>query len=200
MSVRLFVALLNYSLIIFLFLRALMSPLDHLDFIYGFGIFVFVAEFLSIHSSGMLSSRQRLPATLFVISIYVILALAFSIGLGSFYPALILILSIVAKAVTAPRPTQTETPSKKLLSNLLVVQVVLLVGTVLFVCMFGWLLTILLPFPEAVYAARPANTSGIFVEQPQTLLVWGILYYSLLAAWQIKSCQSVTSHKPIATP
>ena len=61
MSTRLVVALLNYGLIVFLFLQALIDPVHHLDFIYSFGVFVFVAEFLSIHSGGALSSRQNFP-------------------------------------------------------------------------------------------------------------------------------------------
>ena len=186
MSTRLVVALLNYGLIVFLFLQALIDPVHHLDFIYSFGVFVFVAEFLSIHSGGALSSRQKLSTTIFVISIYIVLALGFSIGLGSVYPALILILSIIAKAATAPRSRQDKTVTKTPKDNLLMVQLVLLIGTVVFVMLFGWLLAIIIPFPEAVYAARQAGASGLFVEQPQTLLVWGILYYSLLAAWHIK--------------
>lgn len=50
--------------------------------------------------------------------------------------------------------------------------------------MSAGVIQILIPFPEAIYAAKPANSSGTFVDVPQTLLVWGVVYYAALIVWQ----------------
>ena len=47
------------------------------------------------------------------------------------------------------------------------------------------LLKKMFPFPHEVLSARPPGQSGLFIDSPQTLLVWGILYFSLMTLCEI---------------
>ena len=187
MYTRPLIALISYGSIVFLYVQALANPLDHIDFIYGFGMFIFIAEFLSIHSSAMLTGLKNIRQAYSLTAFYMIFAVAFSVALGTYYPALILILSITAKSILATTPQIRSAPSSSGITHdsTIVSTAVIFLSTAFAVGLFGWVIAVFIPFPEAVYASKPANASGIFVDMPQTLLAWGILYYSLLIIWQV---------------
>ncbi len=130
---------------------------------------LFIAEFLSIHSSGTLSGisgkdiKQKMPLFLFYM-LFVVVLLATTQSPQIFY---FLIVSFFTKFFIHRNAPAKETFVKPIL---------VLLGTTFFVTFAGWLLKILIPLPDYVLMQKPSNVSGLFVEIPQTILVWGILY------------------------
>jgi hypothetical protein len=186
---RLFVAIISYGFIIFLFSRALVSPEDNINFIFNVGIFIFLTEFLSMHSAVMFSNpKWNLLQKLFLLSVYLIFVLVGSYVTHSFYPGLIFALSLVAKSFYGSNTNQYR----------LIFPAFIFMGTAFFSVIMASVITIVFPFPAAVLSQKDPNSSGVFVDQPQTLLVWGILYYIGLIAmeiWLLKKTDNTQSTK-----
>jgi len=132
----------------------------------------------------MLSGPTNNRTAFFVILLYSILILGFSVALHTIYPALLFILSLVAK-VLIPASTPKRMSRKLKLDNAPAMQTIIFMGSVFLIPLVGIIAAILFPFPDAVYVQKPANSSGLFIDVPQSLLAWGIIYYSALALWQI---------------
>lgn len=165
-----------YSFIVYLFVSGLVNPESHINFIYNVGIFVFVTEFLSVHSAIMLSSpKWKFSQKAMLVGFYAFFVLAISLATNTFYPAILFMLSLAAK--TFGRPPQN--------------QIQLIWPVVIFMCavglsvLFASAVSALFSFPPEVIAQKPAGSSGLFVEQPQSLLLWGILYYGGLVGLDI---------------
>lgn len=176
-----------------LFLRALLRPLANIDFIVQTGIWLFIVEFLSIFVSIGKGERtsMRLGFTGFfvgTVGFLMISAFAIVFGwlfLGNIYLPIIFLSSTLAKIFS-----QQATHER---SEVLAFSIPLLLGSLFIVFfIFGpefWVK--LFPFPENfdqytpvdwAEKTRHGDISGEFVERPQTMLVWGIIYYLFAAA------------------
>jgi len=173
-------------LLVFWFALALLNPTEHAYFIFNTGLILFSIEFLSIHSGGMLAGTPKehslkkswfhIPIKLFLVSLYSIFVLAFAFAFKNYWVPLFFIFSLVGKVFGNKAK---ESPTNVALS------IVLFIGSVFLIVMTASLWESLFPFPAEVFAFKPENTTGMFVEQPQTLLVWGVLYYILTAITEI---------------
>ena len=176
--------------LVWLFSSALLYPLQHTELIFQTGIWIFLIEFMGI-SSGKLLLRGISPIRKIqeILSFLVFAAFAFGFGIvlrNLYYPT-IFIISFAAKSFG-----NRATPGhSKTASNILIFLVSLAIVFFLFSPKF-WISQF--PFPEKVFDSMPDNlkiqrihggSSGEFIDHPQTLLIWGALYYSLLAALEI---------------
>ncbi|MFQ5512272.1 MAG: hypothetical protein ACE5EO_10520 [Candidatus Krumholzibacteriia bacterium] len=41
------------------------------------------------------------------------------------------------------------------------------------------------PFPPEVKSARPSGQGGLFVDTPQTLMAWGVIYFALMTLCEL---------------
>ena len=181
-----------------LFLRALLDPLQHADFIFRTGPWLFVVEFISFFAIDF-SLRQLSKIRVFSAILEGGLAILFFGGfallfgffiLQDFTIPLIFFGSIIAKAFG----------SKAAAEDLLVRKTaycVLLITSALFILvLIPELLIKTFPFPEEVFRAQTSweekmgyrvsgSSGGEFVERPQTLLGWGVIYYFFAATVEI---------------
>lgn len=172
-----------------IFIGALLFPERHADFIFKSGLLIFVIEFMSIHSSGMFAS-DKIDITIgsrtkrsghwfwrfFMIFIYSSFVGAFGIAVGNYFLPLMYFVSLISKvfvnrAAARPMPMFVSIP--------------LLLFSVGFVAATAEWWASLFPFPEEVLGQKLPGSRGLFVDQPQTLLVWGIVYYFLLAVIEL---------------
>lgn len=166
------------------FLQALLFPKDHIDFIYSMGFVIFLLEFLNIHSTGMIMGASEQKKTLhnlrhkgFLLILYLIFYLvAFSVA-KNYYVVISAVISFLSK-LFFKQALPKDTSNIAVSGGLLVILTVAL-------AMISDLIKIIIPFPEEVYLNKPGNTSGVFVDVPQTLLLWGVLYYFLLGLYEI---------------
>lgn len=177
-----------------LFLRALLNPLAHAAFITQTGLWLFLVEFLSIFVAGAGRSGSRFRRVGDVVSgaagFLVVAAFAMLFGwgfLGNIYLPLIFLGSTLTKI--AGRKAAEDNSS-------LAFSIPLLLGSlvIVFFVLGPELLVRLFPFPEDFNQYAPADwvekhergdISGEFVDRPQTLLAWGVIYYSLSAAVEL---------------
>lgn len=165
---KLIFALSNLLLVI-PFLKALINPEQNIDFIYDASIMLFIAEFLSIHSSVLLSGALNIPNKYKVIlfgayAFFVIILLTFTKSrIIIFY----LLISLVTKFFISREIPDINRATKS--TKCLII-------TVFAVLIFSPILRTLIPFTDEILNAKPINASGLFVETPQTILVWGIIY------------------------
>jgi|GEM_PF-1696501 len=174
----LIVPIFSYLFIIGMFIDALLRPLSNISFIYGFGMFMFVAEFLSIHSTGMMPSINKF-GRFGLMAGYILFALVFSLFLKTPYPALMLILSIAAKSFRR-KPLPSDLSQGDIKDYIFGISLITFVLSTVFVSIFSSIIAVLVKMPPELISYKPSNTSGIFVDAPQTLLIWGVLYYSIL--------------------
>lgn len=174
------------------FLSALLNPIAHVNFIVQTGIWLFLVEFFSIFVSGFGEKSVRfgfanILSTAFMFSIIAIFAIVFGwLFLGNIYLPLIFLGSTLAK-IFGQQATSGE--------SYRVYAIPLLLGSTLAVFMIEpefWVN--LFPFPENFNQFQPADwakriesgeISGEFVERPQTMLVWGIIYFTLAAVIEL---------------
>lgn len=187
------VSVAGYASIAGYFAVALADPMAHADFIFRTGLLIFVFEFLSIHSAGMTGgfarpvaapggflpqpgevTRPRVPwrvaGRAFLLLIYAAFAVAFGAGTGTYALPAIFLTGTAAKFFgrrASHRPNLTAPLTILLLFSVLLVAVT----SAFWVAQF--------PFPPELFSHKLPNSSGLFVDQPQTLLVWGIIYYSI---------------------
>jgi len=174
------------------FLQALLYPMQNVDWIYNGALAIFFIEFLSIHSSGMIGGlaqeKQRAIKEGNSINIkirdnaifFLIFYGIFTVAISAIFKVWFLPLYFIASTyIKISEVTRLDLPTKQLTNAKFVFIILLFLGTTFLTVYTMSLWTWLFPFPEAVLAARPPNASGIFVETPQTLLVWGVLYFSI---------------------
>lgn len=180
------------------FLAALLSPLEHADFIKNTSILIFLIEFLSIHSSGFamgMANQEKKPeerdprirmytnvkgigvgemsplkTKLLLLVVYGVLVLGFSLAVRNWILPLIFFAGFIAKFF-GQRASNSSGPERFAISTILLIFLTIL--TTLFSSFWG----ILFPFPSEV---RPFG-SGTWVDYPQDLMLWGVLYYFSLA-------------------
>lgn len=172
-----------------IFFSALLFPESHAEFIFRTGLMIFVVEFMSIHSSGMFASN-KIEITIgsrtylsghwfwkfFMILIYSLFVGVFGFLTSNYFLPLMYVVSLASKvfvkrAAVRPLPVFVSVP--------------LLLFSVAFVGITADWWTSLFPFPQEVLSQKRPGSSGLFIDQPQTLLVWGIVYYFLLAGIEL---------------
>lgn len=173
-----------------LFCSALIQPALFTDFIYRTGIMIFLIEFMSLHSSGMMmgvtpkagkggrflsSTGGRILLTAF----YTLMVGVFAAITGQWMPALYFFVSLVGKATFG-----RTIDARKRMAPVAAGIAMLLLST--FVVVFSArLLADWFPLPAEVRAARPPDQGGLFVDTPQTLMAWGALYFSLMTFCEV---------------
>lgn len=167
-------SVISYLFVVWIFLTAWLNPLQHLDFIYGTGVLIYLVEFFSIHSSGMLQPNGLKLHTKLLLGLFYVTFVGFAMTAltDNIYPLLIFIGSVSAKVFA---------PANRKPADDFTFYILLLLGTTFFTIIVFAPISGLLPLPEAVSLAKPATAGGMFTDQPQTLLFWGILYYGILA-------------------
>lgn len=170
-----------------LFARALFEPLQHADFIFQTGLWVFLMELFSIFLGAItfhfVLARKDLFWAIHTLIIFAGIS-TMILGFGYFvlhniYIPGIFVVSFIAKGFG-------KKPS--LVGAWLIISVL----TVLIIGPQFWLN--LFPFPEELMQYAPLDAqerhirgeiAGEFVDRPQTLLVWGALYFSVIAAMEL---------------
>ena len=151
------------------FIYAILKPENNIDFIYDSSFMLFIAEFLTIHSSAALTGTpvkdNKKMISLFIF--YMVFVITFMVTTKSPQIIYFLVVSFFTKFFIHKGDSSEETWVKPL--------IVLLITTFLVMFMSD-LLKILIPLPNNVLMQKPNNVSGLFVEVPQTILGWGIIY------------------------
>lgn len=65
------------------------------------------------------------------------------------------------------------------------VKIAMLLLSVLLVVFGAQLIAGWFPFPPEVKAARPSGQSGLFIDTPQTLMAWGVIYFVLITVCEL---------------
>jgi hypothetical protein len=137
-------------------------------------MFIFLTEFLSIHSSVLLSAPKKTLPKIFALIVYVIFVLIISFATHTYYPAIIFIFSLMAKLFHSPR------------DNLqLIGPTIIFMGSVFITIFASSTIKSTFVFSQQVLDQKTKGSSGLFVDTPQTLLVWGMLYYTGLIVFQV---------------
>jgi hypothetical protein len=162
--------------LVFLYTQALVFPEEHAGFIFRVGMAVYIIEFLSIHSSGMLLGvrevkQKKKVNRFFLLGLYAVFTIGFMFKLESWFIGLYFLLSLCAK-VFMSRSVKDDINKSQIAFS-----AINLIGCTFIVVFLASLLKKAFPIPESVISQRAEGTSGLFVDTPQTLLVWGILYF-----------------------
>ena len=172
------------------FYSALIRPVDFKDFIYETGIMIFMIEFMTLHSSGMFfgaASQVEKPGKKFMtvrvkIAMFVfynLIVLAFASFTGQWLAALYFAVSLGGKAVFS-RSIDAERRLAPVAAGI----AMLLLSTFL-VVLGAKLLANWFPFSAEVTSARPSGQSGLFIDTPQTLMAWGVLYFVFMTVCEL---------------
>ncbi len=165
--VHLFFSVITYAIIVLIFLGALIDPNNNINFIYNSAIFIFIAEFLSIHSSAIISNKLGFKENIFVIVMYMALIVPFSFLLNSFYPAIVLTLSIIAKVFNR----------KSEITVSILVNMLVFFGSTFLVITCAPIIQYLIVIPNNVLDQRPVNVSRIIYRLSTN--TYGLGYYIL---------------------
>lgn len=173
----------GYLFLSWLFIQTLLHPVKNLNLLYTTGIVTLIFEFLNIHSSTILNLYREKTGKeigpfpkLFLLFIYSIFIIFLSIFSGNIYISIIFFVSLISKVLANKVPTGLNFYQFKLYMATLIIAIL---GTSLWEYLFS--------FPQEIYNARPDNITGILVDSPQTLVIWGIFYYFLLGITEIIS-------------
>ena len=167
-----------------LFLRALVWPENHAVFIFRSGLMIYVAEFLTIHSAGMTQGPQdgknsKGLGRFSLLGVYGLFIFLCAYGLKSWFIAIHFWVSLLSKVFfkrSAGRDMGHVLPAFATIN---------LLASTFLVILLAPLLKSIFPMPLEVMAQRMPNSSGLFVDIPQTLLAWGVLYFTFTALFNI---------------
>jgi hypothetical protein len=173
------VVLLNGSLV-WLFLQALVRPQNHIHFIYSVAISIFFMQFLNIHAHGLINGINKDAkhrwAALIVIPLYGLFAAIVALAVDTPVPAIMLVANL-SIAILFKRTMQDY----KVVANMLI-----MIGTMIGVTLLSPLITRLYQVPQAVRDSKPSVITGALVEQPELLLLWGVIYFTLTTIVDVK--------------
>lgn len=163
-----------------LFLKAIINPAAHADFILRIGILIFVIEFLTIHSSAMLAGSRdeaqqkgwRAPRNIFFICLYSIFALSIGFGLQNWVLPGVFFISLLTKVLG----NKAHDHNKKQV----LYPVLLLMGCQMLSLFFAYWIQSLWPLPLDIYDSIMASSSGMET-RPLFFIVWGVFYYFFFA-------------------
>jgi len=182
-------SLIGPATLIFLYVQALICPQGQASFIFRAGMAIYIVEFLSIHSSGFLLEDNKVKQKqqqkkkkfnrLFLFVFYTIFIFGFMLKLNCWFIGLYFLLSLCAKLFMS-RSVEDDINKPQIAFSC-----INLVGCTFIVVMLASSLKRAFPIPESIISQGIKGTSGLFVEIPQTLLVWGILYFFFTAVFNI---------------
>lgn len=180
------------TLVVF-YAQALIKPEEHAEFIFSAGTATYIIEFLSIHSSGMLTGEHKVkhkkrPARFLLLAFYLIFIVGFMALLHCLFIGLYFIGSLCAK-VFMSRSVKDDINKSQIAFS-----VINLLCSTFMVVALASLLKKAFPIPESIISQRIEGTSGLFVDTPQTLLMWGILYFSFTVIFNIIMFFKHTGH------
>lgn len=183
-TASLVLAVVGNLFLVWLFLRALLAPLNHVAFIHQTFLLIFV-EALSIHASIALNNIRAghpeagAPQSPFgVVVLFAAIAMLLGYAFGNYALLLFFIVGLGAKALA----NKAAPPESKLVANL-----------PFFVLFFSMLSTIPLapvfqsrfPFPAEFYTRKVEGMmeelANILPYNSHDYLAWGVVYFSLLA-------------------
>ncbi|HUW22135.1 MAG TPA: hypothetical protein VMW41_05740 [Candidatus Bathyarchaeia archaeon] len=172
----------GYFLLTAIFLQALVFPLKNVDFIYEGAIITYFIEFINIHSTvSLLMARSRQTVSKLTVQslLLVYLFFAFILMLNAKNKLLIIYftISLINKILF-----NQSLPNK----NTSFIVTFLLLGSVGLAILTGPVWKFLFPFPPEVLLMRPKNISGLFVDVPQILLAWGVIYTLAMGIYEIR--------------
>lgn len=165
-------------------------------------VLVMLVEFLIVHSAGFLggallaegvSTGKRVGTLLGFGAFYLLFAGAFGLAFGSWSPVVTLLWLVGSRVLTVvvdPRPTEDERHRQASLWA---------VGALLY--LIGVFVTTLLPIPklgvtEAVRDGLDLPGSGLWIDQPHRVFVFGLLYFALLALVEVTDFRFARSSLP----
>jgi len=201
-AVSLLLSIATNLFLVGVFYSALINPVDFKDFIYKTGIMIFMIEFMTLHSSGMLfGSAQKAKETgkrrfglkekigLFVF--YNMFVIVFAAQTGQWLAAVYFAVSLASKAVYSRAIDAEErlAPVAAGIAMLLLSTFLVVFGAKLIA---GWF-----PLPAEVRAARPAGQSGLFISTPQTLMAWGVLYFMFMTVCEVAIFRKSARRRPL---
>lgn len=165
--------------LVFIYTQALLRPEEHAAFIFRAGMAIYIIEFLSIHSSGMLLDdhkvkRKKKINRFFLLGFYAIFTIGFMFKLESGFIGLYFLISLCARLFLSQSIKDDISRSQIAFS------ICNLIGCTFAVILLAPLLKKMFPIPHSVIAQKSEGTSGLFVNTPQTLLVWGMLYFTFI--------------------
>lgn len=158
------------------FIQAIIWPTQNINFIYKTSVAIMIVEFLTLHSSLMLFGYKnggiktkggKNIGILPIFAAYMLMLYTTSVSLKSY---IIFATAAFSFAIKFFIDRQSPDPLRQIKST------VAYMSSIFTVILFSFLLPFLIPLPQEVFLAKPLNTSGLFVDTPQTILVWGILY------------------------
>ena len=170
--------------LIFLYSQALIRPQEHASFIFRAGMAIYIVEFLSIHSSGMLlqENKDKVKNKLirsFLLGFYTIFIFAFMFMLTCLFIGLYFFLSLCTK-VFMSRSVEDDINKSQIAFS-----IINLLCCTFIVVLLESFLEKAFPFPGSITSQQIKGSSGMFVDTPQTLLTWGILYFSFAFLFNI---------------
>lgn len=188
-------------MLIFLYTQALIAPAEHASFIFRAGMAIYIIEFLSIHSSGILSAdhkpnKKKWFYRFALLGFYAIFTVGFMIGLDCLFIGLYFLLSLCAK-IFMSRSVEDDINQSQIAFS-----IINLLACTFIVIGLASFLKKTFPIPESIISRHAEGTSGLFVDIPQTLLTWGILYFSFTVTFNIVMFFKHNGHteKPTVDP
>jgi hypothetical protein len=180
----LLISLIGPLTLIFLYAQALIRPQEHASFIFRAGAAIYIIEFLSIHSSGMLLKDHKDTPNkkiygFFLLGFYAIFTVGFMASLNCWFIGIHFLLSLCTKIFMSRSVTDNINQSQ------IVFGVINLLCCTFIVVMLASVLKKAFPVPESIASLHVQGTSGLFVDIPQTLLAWGILYFSATVVFNV---------------
>ena len=167
--------------LIFLYAQALLQPEKHGEFIYKAGMALFMVEFITIHSTGTLlidhgkQGIQKKSTKFFILGFYCLCILGFSFGLKTYFIGIYFIVSLCSKVFMGKIAKGEQAKQVKKLLGITAIN--FLLATALTIPMASFLEKTF-PIANSIRALKSDNSSGLFVDTPQTLMAWGIFYFS----------------------
>jgi hypothetical protein len=187
------ISLIGPLTLIFLYVQALIRPQGHASFMFQAGMATYIIEFLSIHSSGMLLAAHKDKQgkkfnRFFLLGLYAIFTVGFMVSLNCWFIGFYFLLSLCTK-VFMSRSVEDDINTSQIAFSC-----INLLCCTFIVVVLASLLKKAFPVPESIISQHVKGTSGLFVDTPQTLLAWGILYFSFTVVFNIIMFSKHTPH------
>jgi hypothetical protein len=174
-----------------IFFQALIFPHSSIDFIFRASLLIFIVEFFSIHSSGMAAKIttntirvagmkmkvSKNEEKIIIMGIYILLVILISITFQNWIVPFFFIISMVTKFFGHK--------SRAVLASSMLYNFVIFLISILLIILLTEPLKLMFPFPPEVLLKKDPGTSGLFIDAPQTVLFWGVIYFTSLAIMEI---------------